>query len=80
MPAFAADPTGTATLRVDPAAPVNFTWTLMAALATPKRTARIPVHSPRKNKATPAAVAGVAALAVNVPRLPRLSRGAWGGR
>jgi len=30
-PVWAADPTGTATLKADPAAPVNFTWTLVAA-------------------------------------------------
>jgi hypothetical protein len=30
-PAWAADPTGPATLKADPNAPVNFTWTLVAA-------------------------------------------------
>ena len=29
-PAWAADPTGAATLKADPSAPVNFTWTLVA--------------------------------------------------
>ncbi len=29
--AWAADPTGAATLKADPGAPVNFTWTLVAA-------------------------------------------------
>ena len=30
-PAWAADPTGPATLKADPNAPVNFAWTLVAA-------------------------------------------------
>ncbi|MCS7235917.1 MAG: ammonium transporter, partial [Armatimonadota bacterium] len=31
VPAWAADPMGTATLKADPNTPVNFTWTLVAA-------------------------------------------------